>query len=53
MFYSGSRLMGDFEVAKMMFEGDDQISYVWMPPEIGAANNPALDIVDHEIRIPP
>jgi hypothetical protein len=50
---AGSRLMNDFEIAKISFEGDDQISFVWMPPEIGDANDPALDMVDHEIRIHP
>ncbi|KAH8588317.1 hypothetical protein B0O99DRAFT_677508 [Bisporella sp. PMI_857] len=50
---AGSRLMNDFEKGKIFFEGDDMFTYVWMPPEIGGQDDPTLDLVDHEIRIPP
>jgi hypothetical protein len=51
---AGSRMMKDFEGAKISFEGDDQMmSFVWMPPEIGAENDPTIDVVDGEMRIDP
>ena len=51
---AGSRMMKDFEGAKISFEGDDQtMSFVVMPPDIGAKDDPAIDVVDGEMRIDP
>jgi hypothetical protein len=47
-------MMKDFGVAKICFEGDDEMmSFVWMPLEIGAKDDPIIDVVDHEMRIDP
>ena len=46
-------MMKDFEVAKISFEGDDQMmSFVWMPSDI-VKDDPAIDVVDGEMRIDP
>jgi len=53
-FNAGSRMMREFENAKISFEGDDQMmSFVWMPPDIGAEDDPTIDVVDGEMRIDP
>ena len=47
-------MMREFENAKISFEGDDQtMSFVVMPPDIGAKDDPAIDVVDGEMRIDP
>jgi hypothetical protein len=47
-------MMKDFECAKISFEGDDQmISFVWMPPNIGATDDPTIDVIHHEMQIYP
>jgi len=47
-------MMREFENAKISFEGDDQMmSFVWMPPDIGAEDDPTIDVVDGEMRIDP
>lgn len=44
--------MKDFEMAKVSFEGDDEMmSYVYMPPEI--KDDPTIDVIDGEMRIDP
>jgi molecular chaperone DnaK (HSP70) len=49
---AGSRMMKDFEIAKISFEDDEEtMSFVWMPPDIGANNDPTIDVVDGEMRI--
>jgi hypothetical protein len=43
--------MDEFELAKITFEDDDQLSYVWVSPEIGDIDDPELGIVDNEIIV--
>jgi hypothetical protein len=51
---AGSRMMKDFEVAKISFEGDDQLmSFVWIPPEVVPEDDPTIDVVHSEMRIDP
>jgi len=49
-------MMKDFEGAKISFEGDDQdetMSFVYMPSDIVAKNDPTIGVVDGELRIDP
>ncbi|KAH6698437.1 hypothetical protein BKA61DRAFT_496842 [Leptodontidium sp. MPI-SDFR-AT-0119] len=49
---AGSRMMRDFESAKKCFEGhDEETFFLWMPPEIGAKDDPIMDVVDGEMQI--
>jgi hypothetical protein len=50
-FDAGSRLMRDFELARVAFSGDKQQSYAHIPHEVGIMHDEALDIIDQEIRI--
>lgn len=45
-------MMRDFESAKKCFEGhDEETFFLWMPPEIGAKDDPIMDVVDGEMQI--
>jgi hypothetical protein len=50
-FIPGSRLMWDFESAKMFFDGDNQQIYISIPQEVGIENDETMGIKDYDMKM--